>query len=67
MEPLRLKIMARHAGIITAPKIAEMPEQRQVAILVAFMSNKVNVGATPEKNCCMVPLGKPTEYKSVER
>jgi TnpA family transposase len=29
--------MARHAGIITAPKIAEMPEQRQVAILVAFV------------------------------
>ncbi len=37
IPPVRLKIMARHAGIITAPKIAEMPEQRRVAILVAFV------------------------------
>lgn len=37
IPPVRLKMMARHAGMITAPKIAEMPEQKQIAILVAFV------------------------------
>jgi TnpA family transposase len=37
IPPVRLKMMARHAGIITAPRIAEMPEQKQIAILVAFV------------------------------
>lgn len=37
IPPIRLKMMARHAGMITAPKIAEMPEQKQIAILVAFV------------------------------
>ena len=37
IPPVRLKIIALHAGIITAPKIAEMPEQKQIAILVAFV------------------------------
>jgi hypothetical protein len=34
---VRLKMIARHAGMITAPKIAEMPEQKRIAILVAFV------------------------------
>jgi TnpA family transposase len=37
IPPVRLKMIARHAGMITAPKIAEMPEQKRIAILVAFV------------------------------
>lgn len=37
IPPIRLKMIARHAGMITAPKIAEMSEQKQIAILVAFV------------------------------
>ena len=37
IPPIRLKMIARHAGMITAPKIAEMPEQKRIAILVAFV------------------------------
>ena len=34
---MRLKVIARHAGLITAQKIAEMPLQKRIAILVAFV------------------------------
>lgn len=34
---VRLKTIARYAGLITAQKIAEMPEQKRIAILVAFV------------------------------
>ena len=37
IPPIRLKMIARHAGMITAPKIAEMPEPKRIAILVAFV------------------------------
>ena len=37
IPPIRLKMIARHAGMITAPKIAEMSEQKQIAILIAFV------------------------------
>jgi TnpA family transposase len=37
IPPVRLKMIARHAGMITAPKIAEMPEQKRITILVAFV------------------------------
>jgi TnpA family transposase len=37
IPPVRLKMIARHAGMITAPKIAEMPEQKRISILVAFV------------------------------
>lgn len=37
IPPIRLKMIARHAGMITAPKIAEMSEQKQIAILLAFV------------------------------
>jgi len=37
IPPIRLKMIARHAGMITAPKIAEISEQKQIAILIAFV------------------------------
>jgi TnpA family transposase len=37
IPPIRLKMIARYAGMITAPKITEMPEQKRIAILVAFV------------------------------
>jgi TnpA family transposase len=37
IPPVRLKTIARYAGVITAQKIAEMPEQKRTAILVAFV------------------------------
>lgn len=37
IPPIRLKMIARHAGMITAPKIAEMSEKKQIAILIAFV------------------------------
>ena len=37
IPPVRLKMVARHAGVIAAPKIAEMPEQKRISILVAFV------------------------------
>ena len=36
IPPVRLKMIARHAGVITAPKIAQMPEQKRISLLVAF-------------------------------
>ncbi|HHT9769639.1 Tn3 family transposase [Methylophaga thalassica] len=37
IPPVRLKNLARHAGIISAKKIARMPDEKRVAILVAFV------------------------------
>lgn len=37
IPPVRLKNLARHAGVITLPKIARMPEDKRTAILVAFV------------------------------
>lgn len=37
IPPVRLKNLARHAGVITVPKIARMPEDKRTAILVAFV------------------------------
>lgn len=39
IPPVRLKNLARHAGIITVPKIARMPEDKRTAILVAFVKS----------------------------
>ncbi len=37
IPPVRLKILARHAGIISMHKIARMPDEKRLAILVAFV------------------------------
>ncbi|WP_133138078.1 Tn3 family transposase [Legionella rowbothamii] len=37
IPPVRLKNLARHAGIISANKIARMPDEKRIAILVAFI------------------------------
>jgi TnpA family transposase len=37
IPPVRLKNMARYAGIISAKKIARMPDDKRAAILVAFV------------------------------
>lgn len=37
IPPIRLKNLARHAGIISMHKIARMPEDKRIAILVAFV------------------------------
>jgi len=37
VPPVRLKILARYAGIISMHKIARMPDNKRVAILVAFV------------------------------
>ncbi|MCJ7601819.1 MAG: Tn3 family transposase [Desulfobulbaceae bacterium] len=36
IPPVRLKILARHAGMISMHKIARMPDDKRIAILVAF-------------------------------
>jgi len=37
IPPVRLKTLARHAGVISMHKIARMPDEKGVAILVAFV------------------------------
>ena len=37
IPPVRLKNLARYAGIISAKKIARMPDDKRAAILVAFV------------------------------
>ena len=37
IPPVRLKILARHAGMISMHKIARMPDEKRIAILVAFV------------------------------
>ncbi len=37
IPPVRLKNLARHAGVISIPKIARMADDRRAAILVAFV------------------------------
>jgi len=37
IPPVRLKNLARHAGIISMHKISRMPEEKRIAILVAFV------------------------------
>ena len=37
IPPIRLKNLARHAGVISMHKIARMPVQKRIAILVAFV------------------------------
>jgi hypothetical protein len=37
IPPVRLKNLARHAGVITVPKIARMSEDKRTAILVAYV------------------------------
>jgi TnpA family transposase len=37
VPPVRLKSLARHAGMISMHKIARMPKNRRIAILVAFV------------------------------
>ena len=37
IPPVRLKNLARHAGVISMHKIARMPEDKRIAILVAFV------------------------------
>jgi len=37
IPPVRIKILARHAGIISMHKIARMPDKKRLAILVAFV------------------------------
>lgn len=37
IPPVRLKILARHAGMISMHKIARMPDDKRVAILAAFV------------------------------
>ena len=39
IPPVRLKNLARHAGVISMHKIARMPEQKRIAILVAFVKS----------------------------
>ena len=36
IPPVRLKILARHAGMISMHKLARMPDDKRIAILVAF-------------------------------
>ncbi len=37
IPPVRLKNLARHAGVISMHKIARMPDDKRIAILVAFV------------------------------
>lgn len=37
IPPVRIKILARHAGMISMHKIARMPSDKRIAILVAFV------------------------------
>ncbi|PSU44554.1 Tn3 family transposase [Photobacterium frigidiphilum] len=37
IPPVRLKNLARHAGVISMHKIARMPDEKRIAILVAFV------------------------------
>lgn len=37
IPPVRLKNLARHAGLISAKEIARMPDDKRIAILVAFV------------------------------
>jgi TnpA family transposase len=37
IPPIRLKILARHAGVVSMHKIARMPDEKRVAMLVAFV------------------------------
>lgn len=37
IPPVRLKRLARHAGLISMPKIARMADDKRIAILVAFV------------------------------
>lgn len=37
IPPVRLKSLARHAGVISMHKIARMPDDKRIAILVAFV------------------------------
>ncbi|NOZ54444.1 MAG: Tn3 family transposase [Gammaproteobacteria bacterium] len=37
IPPVRLKSLARHAGVISMHKIARMPNEKRIAILVAFV------------------------------
>lgn len=37
IPPVRLKSLARHAGMISVSKIARMPKDKRIAILVAFV------------------------------
>ena len=39
IPPVRLKNIARYAGIISVSKIARMPENKRIAILVAFVKS----------------------------
>ncbi len=39
IPPVRLKNLARHAGVITLPKIVRMTEDKRAAILVAFVKS----------------------------
>ena len=39
IPPVRLKNLARHAGVITVPKIARMTDDKRAAILVAFVKS----------------------------
>ena len=37
LPPARLKHLARHAGVVSMPKIARMADEQRIAILVAFV------------------------------
>ncbi|MEE9338373.1 MAG: DUF4158 domain-containing protein [Methylococcaceae bacterium] len=39
IPPIRLKNLARHAGIISMPKIARMADDKRIAILLAFVKS----------------------------
>lgn len=39
IPPVRLKNLARHAGVISMHKIARMPDDKRIAILVAFVKS----------------------------
>jgi len=39
IPPVRLKNIARHAGVISMQKIARMPDNKRIAILVAFVKS----------------------------
>jgi len=39
IPPIRLKNLARHAGVISVPKIARMADDKRIAILLAFVKS----------------------------
>ncbi len=39
IPPVRLKNLARHAGVISVPKIARMADDKRIAILLAFVKS----------------------------